>query len=207
MRLGVFGGSFDPVHNGHVALARSCRDQAGLHEVWLTPAAVQPHKRHGPAAGDDDRLAMLRLAVEDEPGMRVSSLEVDRGGVSYTAHTLRMVAEQMPDATRYLLMGADTLNDLPSWRAPDEVLALATPLVVHRAGEPPPDFEGLGPLLDADRLELVRRSLVEMPAMEVSSSEVRGRVARGESIDELVPPRVAKWIRYRGLYRDAPPGG
>ncbi len=187
MRLGIFGGSFDPVHCGHLTLARCCREQADLDEVWLVPAAVQPHKPEGPVASDADRLAMLRLATQGEPGQRVASLEVDRGGVSYTVETLRGIAEQQPEAELFLLMGADTLADLPHWREPEAVRRLATPLVVHRPGEAMPDAEGI--------------QVVEMPGMDVSSSEIRRRVARGESIEGLTPEGVAEYIQRAGLYR------
>ncbi|MEN0111436.1 MAG: nicotinate (nicotinamide) nucleotide adenylyltransferase, partial [Planctomycetota bacterium] len=127
MRLGVFGGSFDPVHIGHVRLARACRDQASLDRVWFVPAATQPHKPGGPVASGEDRLAMLRLALADEPGLEASPIELDRGGVSYTVETLRAIAESQPAAELFFLMGADTLRDLPNWREPGEVLRLATP--------------------------------------------------------------------------------
>jgi nicotinate-nucleotide adenylyltransferase len=187
MRLGIFGGSFDPVHNGHLTLARCCREQAALDEVWLVPAAVQPHKPAGPIASEADRLAMLRLATADEPGLRVASLEIDRGGVSYTVETLRAVAEERPGAELYLLMGADTLADLSNWREPEEVRRLATPLVVHRPGEAMPEAEGI--------------HVVEMPGMEISSSEIRRRVAKGESIEGMTAPAVVEFIERSALYR------
>ena len=201
MRLGLFGGSFDPVHYGHLRLAKECRAQAQLDEVWLMPAAVQPHKPGGPQASAEDRLRMLELAVADCPGLRVSRLEIDRGGVSYTVDTLRAMHAAVPHAELFLLMGADTLRDLPNWREPDAVCRLATPVVVHRAGEAPPDFDLLGPLVSTDQFERIRALEVEMPAIDISSTEIRQRVARGESIAGMTPAAVVEFIAARRLYQ------
>ncbi|TWT31018.1 Nicotinate-nucleotide adenylyltransferase [Posidoniimonas corsicana] len=175
------------MHHGHLALARACRDAAGLDEVWLVPAAVQPHKPHGPVASNEDRLTMLRLATDADPTLRVSDLEIARGGVSYTVDTLRAVHADRPDAELYLLMGADTLADLAKWREPEAIRQLASLLVVHRPGEPLPDGEGF--------------TVVEMPLSDLSSSEIRRRVAAGESIDGMTPEQVVSYIADRGLYR------
>jgi nicotinate-nucleotide adenylyltransferase len=201
MRLGIFGGSFDPVHYGHLRLATECRAQARLDEVWLMPAAVQPHKPDGPQASGSDRLRMLELAVADVPGLSVSRIEIDRGRVSYTVDTLREIRAAHPRAELFLPMGADTLRDLPNWREPAEICRLATPLVVHRAGEPPPDFGVLAPLMPAERLQDIRAQAVEMPAVDVSSTEIRERVMRGDSIERMTPRAVAGYIALRNLYQ------
>lgn len=187
MRLGIFGGSFDPVHNGHLRLAECCAEQARLDEVWLVPAAVQPHKPVGPVASNADRLAMLRLAVAERPKLVVSSLEIDRGGISYTVETLRTIRQQRPDAELFFLMGADTLRDLPNWREPEEVVLLATPLVVGRPGEPAVETD-------------IQHVRVEMPPMDISSSELRERFSKGEPCGEAVPVSVAEYIREQRLY-------
>jgi nicotinate-nucleotide adenylyltransferase len=195
MRLGLFGGSFDPVHNGHLLLAECCRDQFRLDEVWLIPAGVQPLKPRGPVASGADRVAMLRLAIAGRERLRVSTIEVDRDGVSYTVDTLREVRRRCPDDELLFLMGADTLADLPQWREPAEVLRLATPLVVHRAGSPLADFAALGGLVSPARLDEVRTHLVEMPATDLRSSELRRRLAAGESIYDATPRDVAEYAR------------
>ncbi|MEX2170448.1 MAG: nicotinate-nucleotide adenylyltransferase [Pirellulales bacterium] len=201
MRLGLFGGSFDPVHFGHLRLAEQCRAQARLDEVWLTPSAVQPHKLGGAQASALDRLRMLELAVADIPALSVSRLEIDRGGVSYTVDTLRAIQATHPQADLFLLMGADTLRDLPNWREPTEICRLATPLVVHRVGESPPDFDVLAPLVSADRLARIRALEVEMPAVDISSTEIRERVGRGESIEGMTPQAVVEYVAEYGLYQ------
>jgi nicotinate-nucleotide adenylyltransferase len=188
MRIGLFGGSFDPVHNGHLTLAACCAEQGGLDAVWFVPAALQPFKLGGPVASDADRVAMLRLAIADMPGREVSTLEIDRGGVSYTVDTLRQLHAELPDAELFFLMGADTLRDLPGWREPDEVLRLATPMAVQRPGE-------------ADVVTDVPHMRIGMPPMDISSSDIRKRIATGESIEGLLPASVAAYIDEYGLYR------
>ena len=202
MRLGILGGSFDPVHNGHLLLAECCRDQALLHEVWFLPAAVQPHKPHGPVASDSDRVEMLRLATRGREGMTVCPHEIDRGGVSYTVDTLRHLHAEQPDAEFFFLMGADTLHDLPNWRDPAEVLRLATPLVVQRPGEPEPNFGLLKDLADGQQLETIRQAVVEMPPTDISSSEIRRRLAAAEPCADDLPPRVWEFLDRRGIYRE-----
>lgn len=188
MRIGLFGGSFDPVHNGHLTLAACCAEQGGLDAVWFVPAALQPFKLGGPVASDADRVAMLRLAIAGTPGREVSTLEIDRGGVSYTVDTLRQLQAELVGIELFFLMGADTLRDLPGWREPDEVLRLATPMVVQRPGE-------------ADIVTDVPHLRVEMPPMDISSSDIRKRIATGESIEGLLPASVAAYIDENGLYR------
>jgi nicotinate-nucleotide adenylyltransferase len=220
MRLGIFGGSFDPVHIAHLALARACQKQARLDEIWFTPTAIQPLKHRGPHATSAQRVEMLNLAIEaehrepggfSEPGRghqsprlagprctwRVCTLEIDRGGYSYTVDTLRQINQELPDAELFFLLGADAVRDVPQWREPAEIFRLATPLIVRRASQPEPNTAALTSLCPDEH----RPMLVEMPAMEVSSSEVRQRVAAGESIDGLVPPAVAAYITEKNLYR------
>jgi len=221
MRLGIFGGSFDPVHHGHLGVARVCQRQALLDEVWFTPVARQPLKHAGPRATSAQRVEMLRRAIDfaagepSEPGgppprpprptrpprprssWRVCTLEIDRGGFSYTVDTLRQIHEELPEAELFFLVGADTLRDVPQWKEPAEIFRLATPLVVGRAGQPGPDLTEITSLCR----NTTQPRLIEMPEIDVSSSEVRRRLAAGESIDELVPPPVAHYIYAQGLYR------
>jgi nicotinate-nucleotide adenylyltransferase len=197
MRLGIFGGSFDPVHLGHLAVAQACGQQASLDEVWFTPVAVQPLKHAGPLASDERRLEMLRLATKDEPRWRVCTLEIDRGGLSYSVDTLREIHQQLPEATLFFLVGADTLRDVARWKEPEELFRLATPLVVRRPGDDEPNLAALAPLCPAEHSPL----FVNMPAIDASSSEIRRRIAAAKSIDDLVPPPVAEYIAAHGLYR------
>lgn len=201
MLIGLFGGSFDPVHFGHLKLAEACLAQAKVDEVWFTPAAVQPHKPTGPRASNSQRVEMLHRALSGRTGLVTSLVEIERGGVSYTADTLRQLTRAYPDAQWRVVMGADTLHDLPTWREPREVLRRAFPLVTQRPGEPKPDFSVLAPLLEGKKLDALVESVVDMPPTDISSSEIRRRVAAGESIAGLTPDSVAEYIAAEGLYR------
>ena len=202
MKLGIFGGSFDPIHQGHLALADCCARQAGLNELWFVPTAHQPLKPAGPQASDTDRLAMLRLALEDREQYKISDIEIARGGVSYTSTTLAEIKRQQPDAELFFLMGADSLADLPLWHEPERICRLATPLVVCRAGLPEPDFTVLEEIVSTERLAEIRSAQVEMPEVAVSSSEIRALIAEGGDLQEMVPRAVADYIESRSLYRD-----
>jgi nicotinate-nucleotide adenylyltransferase len=214
MRLGIFGGSFDPVHNGHLALARACHEQAALDEIWFMPTAIQPLKQRGPHATDNQRIEMLELAIDsvaNEPGCseldvasrprpqsswRVCTLEIDRGGYSYTVDTLRQLHTELPEAQLFFMIGADAVRDMPLWKEPAEILRLATPLVVRRAGQSEPELATLTPLCAAD----TQPQRIEMPAIDISSSEIRRRVAAREPIEGMLPETVAKYIAQHGVY-------
>jgi nicotinate-nucleotide adenylyltransferase len=206
MRLGIFGGSFDPVHNGHLALARACHEQAALDEIWFMPTAIQPLKQHGPHATDSQRIEMLELAIDSEPGepgrprprssWRVCTLEIDRGGYSYTVDTLRQLHTELPEAKLFFMIGADAVRDVPQWKEPAEIFRLATPLVVRRAGQPDPNLDSLLPLCAAN----TQPQLIEMPAIDISSSEIRRRIAAHEPIEGMLPAIVAQYITQHGLY-------
>jgi len=142
---------------------------------------------------------MLRLAIGDNAAWRVCTIEIDRGGFSYTVDTLRQIREELPDAALFFLIGADALNDVAKWKEPREIFRMATPLVVHRAGQASPNFGELQQVCAAE----TEPQVIQMPAMEVSSSEIRRRVGVGESIEELVPEGVAGFISEHGLYRES----
>jgi nicotinate-nucleotide adenylyltransferase len=190
MRLGVFGGSFDPVHFGHLLLAECCREQIGLDRVWFVPTAAQPHKLNGPVASAAQRLDMLRLAIGGHSAFEVSTLELDRGGVSYTVETLEAVRREQPAAELFLLMGADSLCDFPTWREPARICELAIPVAVRRAGAAEPDYAQIAGLMSATRLAEIERFRVEMPAVDFSASDIRRRVAAGSSIRYRTPRAV-----------------
>ncbi len=197
--LGILGGTFNPPHVGHLALARHALDELALERVLLMPAHIPPHKRGEDDPGPAHRLAMCRLAVADAAGLGVSALELERAGPSYTADTLKALHASQPDAELTFIMGADTAATLPSWREPREVLRLARLAVAARTGTARRQvldvLTGLGAGVGA------AVSFLEMPAVEVSSSMARGRVLRGEAIDDLVGAAVAAYIAEHGLYR------
>ena len=200
MRLGIFGGSFNPVHYGHLLLAECCREDCRLDEVWLVPAATAPHKQGRQLAPAKARLEMLELALAGNEQMRPSSIELDRGGVSYTVDTLSQIHAQQPDDPLFLLMGADSLGELATWREPRRICELALPIVVRRAGSPPPDLDLLAAFMGPDRLAEVARWQVEMPIIELSSTDLRTRAATGKSLLYRTPRAVEKYIETHGLY-------
>ena len=203
MRLAIFGGSFDPVHYGHLLLAEAAREHLSLDEVWLVPAAVSPFKQGREQTPGKVRLEMLELALGGHEPLRASPLEIDRGGVSYTVETLTAIATQHPAAKLFLLMGADSLRDLPTWREPRRILELATPAVGRRGGSPEPEFRVLEPLVGAARLEEIRSSQFAMPLIELSSTDLRERAARGKSLRYRTPRAVEEYIRAHQLYGKA----
>jgi nicotinate-nucleotide adenylyltransferase len=142
---------------------------------------------------------MLRLAIGDEDSWRVCTLEVDRGGKSYTVDTLRQLHEELPEAALFFMIGSDALRDVVRWKEPEEIFRLATALVVHRSGEPQPNLSALVSL----GTDTTQPRLVEMPAVDVSSTEIRRRIAAGKEIEGLVPPVVADYIVRHNLYRSA----
>jgi nicotinate-nucleotide adenylyltransferase len=201
MRLGLYGGSFDPVHYGHLLLAECCREELGLDAVWFLPTAVSPFKRGQTAADAKHRVEMLKLAVAGHEAMNVSTLEIDRGGVSYTFETLAILQQEQPEASLFFLMGGDSLADLPTWREPARILEMAIPVAVSRPGSPPLNFEPLRNLVAAERWEQIVRHRVEMPLIDLSSTDLRRRVAEGKSIRYRTPRAVEKYIETQGLYR------
>ena len=201
MRLGLFGGSFDPVHYGHLLLAECCREQCRLGQVWFFPAGVPPHKQGRELTAASSRIEMLQLAVAGDEGFVVNRYEVDRGGVSYTVDTLRHIRAEDPDAELFLLLGADMLDDLPTWREAARVCELATPITVARPGVGQPDFNCLAGVAPPERIDLIRRHQVEMPEVGFSSTEIRRRVADGLSIRYRTPRAVEKYIQTHQLYQ------
>lgn len=205
---GVLGGTFDPVHLGHLAAAERVLDALELPEILLMPCAIPPHKAGARWSRAEDRLAMLRIAVEGRPGLSVSTLEIDRGGVSYTIETLRALRGEH-DVDPVFVVGTDSLADLPSWREPEALRREFDWVVVDRPSRGLP-----GSLADAIPVEGRAAPLVPplgsggrllrlvAPAVPISASDVRLRAARGEPLDGLVPPKVAGYIHRRRLYRE-----
>lgn len=195
-RLGVYGGTFDPVHCGHLAVARSVREAFDLSRILFIPARQSP-LRDPPLASARDRLAMVRRAIEGMPGFAASAIDIERPGPSYMIDTLRGLADQHPDAEFFLILGADAVGELPAWRKADRILAAARIIAVPRPGhttEIPPDVLALYP--NADR----RIHGHTMPPVDIAASQIRASCAEGRSVDAWVPPAVAAYIAARNLY-------
>lgn len=188
-RVALFGGSFDPIHEGHLAVARAALREARLDRVLFVPAAAPPHKRGRRLAPARDRLRMVRLAVRGDPRLGVLEDEIRRGGVSYTIETVERARRRLgPRAGLWLLIGADTLPDLPTWRAARRLFGLVRFLVAPRPGFRPRRPPG------------VRARLLGAPRNPASSTGVREALRRGAPADGLVPAAVLAHIRRRGLY-------
>lgn len=196
-RIGVFGGTFDPPHIGHLIIAAELRHALRLDHVLFVPAGRPPHKPET-VSDDDDRLAMVRLAIAGDPAFAVSTVDVDRGGPSYSADLLAILKGEFPDASLAFLMGEDSLRDFPSWHRPGTIATLAELGVATRPGVE----VDLGTVLRAVPEAAGRVVLVPTPSIGVSSRDLRRRVATGAPIAHQVPAAVERYIRERGLYRD-----
>lgn len=198
-RVGIFGGSFDPVHNAHVALARSALAELRLDELLWLPAG-QPWQKQRALTPAAHREAMLRLAIEGEPRFVLSRIEIERGGPSYTIDTVRELHAQRPGVRSYLVIGQDQYAGFHTWHGWQELLGLVTLAVANRAPNGPDAPPGADP-----RLLRVPHEAVALPMMDVSSTEIRLRIARRQGIDDLVPAAVARYIARHHLYQDNNP--
>ncbi len=195
MRLGVYGGTFDPIHLGHLILAEACRQACGLDRVWFLVAGAPPHKPGG-RTDVGHRLEMARLAVAGNPAFEVSELEARRPGPHYSVETLEAVRAERPDDELFFLIGADSLVDLPGWREPGRIMALAGLVVANRPGFEPPPLDvpdGARPILR-----------VEIPPIGIASHEIRRLRREGRSVRYQVPRAVEAYIDAHGLYRPEP---
>lgn len=190
-RLGVFGGTFDPIHVGHLVAAVNARHELALDRVLLVVANV-PWQKIGSRAitPAEDRYAMVAAATRDVEGLEASRIEIERGGMSYTADTLAQLAEAHPEAELHLIVGTDVAGELDTWERVEEVRRLSTLVVVNRPGARLPDLAASG----------WRVRTVEIPNLDISSTDLRARAADGRPLDFLVPEAVIRCIRERGLY-------
>jgi nicotinate-nucleotide adenylyltransferase len=187
--IGLLGGSFDPIHHGHLLVAQAAVEQLGLEELRFVPAREQPFKQGRHAATAADRAQMVALAIAGEPRFRLESLELERPGPSYTVDTLRALRRREPGAAFALLVGADTVAELELWREAALLPSLARIVAFARAGAQAPPSA------------LVAETIA-VPSLDVSATAIRGRVAAGRSIRYWVPERVAEYVAAHGLYRN-----
>jgi nicotinate-nucleotide adenylyltransferase len=186
MRVGVFGGTFDPPHVGHLVVAQEVHWRLGLDRVLWVPAALPPHKRDQKITPPGLRLEMVAAAIAGDDRFELCDLEVRRDGPSYTVDTLRALRERNPGDELFLILGADQLAELGTWREPDELTRLATLVGFARAGDDAPGIDGA--------------RIVEVPRLDISSTEVRRRAGAGEPIRYLVPAAVEWVLRREALY-------
>jgi nicotinate-nucleotide adenylyltransferase len=200
MRIGVFGGTFDPVHVGHLILAEQAREQGRLDEVWFVPAPRPPQKEGQPVTRFEQRVEMLQLAIAGQPAFRVDEIEKERDGPSYTAETLAELRRH-PEHTFYLLVGGDSLVDLPNWREPQRIVAQAGLLVMARPSSPVVGAAELRRRLGLGPEEPLSLELMEAPLIDIASRDLRRRAAEGRSLRYMVPRAVEVYVREKGLYK------
>lgn len=203
-RWGILGGTFDPIHHGHLAIAEAAREALGLERVLLVPARQPPHRPHAPGASAEDRAAMVSLAIRGAPAFTLSRLELDRAGPSYTVDTLTALAATQAAAglapDLWFILSAEAFAEFPTWHEAERVLALCRLVVLPREGHPAPDLPALVARLPA---LAGRVTLLDGPWIRLSASEVRGRAAAGFSVRYLVPDAVAAYIADHRLYQVA----
>ncbi len=198
-RIGLFGGTFDPIHIGHLILAEEARAQLALNCVYFIPAAAPPHKQHRQLSPAEDRVRMAELATAEADYFRVSRVDVDRPGPHYTAETIQLMRQQVgPAAQLFFLMGLDSLRDLPTWREPAWLLEHCTLVVLNRPGVEV-DWSHLEAALPGLRNRVL---LLEMPPLEIASHLLQARVRSGKPIRHQTPRAVEAYIHKHGLYRE-----
>ncbi len=199
-RIGIVGGTFDPIHNGHLQLGMQARQEYCLDQVWFMPSGHPPHKTDHAVTEASMRMEMVRLAIDGQDGFFLSDFEIRRPGNTYTAQTLRLLGETYPDCLFYFIIGADSLYDIEKWYHPDQVMNRAILLVASRGC-------GCGhPTLDAQIVHLKKKygariGKLHLPEMNVSSAEIRDMVSRGAPLDGLLPEPVRTYMKQHRLYR------
>jgi nicotinate-nucleotide adenylyltransferase len=194
IRLALYGGAFDPVHTAHLRVARYALEQAQLDRVLFIPAAQSPLKAHGALSSDDERLQMLRLALQGTDPFDLDAHEIERGGISYTIDTVRYFRERFANAELFWIVGGDQFEQLHEWRSIDALAKLVSFLVLARPG---------ADLLAAAPIPELRYQVIQAPMMGESSSEIRARCAAGASLDGWVPDAVQAFISQRELYSNS----
>ncbi|MFC4599298.1 nicotinate-nucleotide adenylyltransferase [Cohnella hongkongensis] len=191
-KIGLLGGTFDPVHYGHLLAAEAARDALRLDEVWFIPTYLPPHKPR-PGADGARRCAMLEAAVSGHSAFRVEEIELSMEGISYTIDTVSALRRKHPDARFHWIVGSDMIRDLPNWRKIEELAAAVSFIGLERPGEPSDDSL----LPDFVRAKLTR---AEMPPTGISSSDIRRRIGEGRSVRYMTPDAVIEYIQRNGLY-------
>ena len=197
-RIGIYGGTFSPPHNGHVKAAKAFMEQMWLDILYVIPTAIPPHKEMSVSVSAEDRLAMTRLAFRDVEGVYVSDMEIQRGGKSYTVDTLRELSGE--DRRLFLLCGTDMMLTLDRWRAADEIFKLSYPVYIRRDNDRTLDDVIIQKIAEYnEKYGKVMRKIVTEP-LELSSESIRARLANNASVSDLVPPAVEEYIRDKHLH-------
>ena len=201
-KTALFGGTFDPVHNGHIDVAEYAAGAIGAEKVIMIPAKRSPHKDSSPFASAQDRINMISLAIADRDIFDMSDCEMVRPEPSYTLDTIEYFQNKYaPDTQLYWLIGADSLKDLTKWYRIRDILELCTITIMFRAGFAKPDFSDLARVLGWLYARKLSESVIQTPLIEISSTDIRKKIALGQSVKKLIHPEVLKYIIEKGLYR------
>jgi nicotinate-nucleotide adenylyltransferase len=198
MNVGILGGTFDPIHTGHLIIAEEARLKLGLNHVLFIPAGQPWAKSDKTVTDTRHRVNMVRLAIESNPSFRLSMMEVERSGPTYTVDTLRLLKHQVGDATLFLILGWDSLDDFPQWKEPGEIAKLCRIAAVPRVVAAKPKLKLLDKIIPG---LAASTTLLDAPVIGISSSDLRRRVGEGLTVKYLVPDKVEEYIREHGLYR------
>ncbi|MDX8045903.1 nicotinate-nucleotide adenylyltransferase [Gracilibacillus sp. S3-1-1] len=185
-RVGLFGGTFDPPHYGHLLMAEQAHQQLNLDEVWFIPSYLPPHKSEAKTTAED-RVEMTKAAIEDNPAFKVNTIEVEREGKSYTLKTIQALKAQYPDYQFYFIIGGDMVEYLPKWHQIDQLIQLITFIGVDRPGS-------------STKHVVYPVEMIEMPSLDISSTMIRERISAGQSIKYLTPKEVITIINKNSLY-------
>ena len=205
--IGLFGGSFNPIHNGHLIAARAVGDLLGLSRVVFIPSPNPPHKEGADLADAADRLEMVRLAIAGETGFDCSDIEIGRSGPSYTIVTVEAFRRIESGRPLFWIIGADSLGELHTWYRVGELADLCRIVTAARPGFDRPDLSALSRVLTADQVRRIEGDILATPRIDISATEIRRRVSAGQSVRYLVPDAVLEYVRRRGLYRRTGDGG
>ena len=198
----MFGGTFDPIHLGHSAVAADAAEHVGAEKIVFIPAKRSPLKGFLPKASDDDRFEMIALAIAGEKNFQVSDYELKRPAPSYTFETVqKFQADYGGEASIYWLVGADSIDDMVHWYRIIELIDLCNLTTMYRAGCEPPDFARFEGLWGRQRVEKLERNVIQTPLVDISSTEIRNRLAASQDVTGMVHPAVADYIRENGLYQ------
>jgi nicotinate-nucleotide adenylyltransferase len=201
-RIGLFGGSFNPIHLGHLQMASIVMERLDLEKVIFIPAGDPPHKDRSELASAADRFAMVMVAIRPNAKFEISSAELKREGISYTIDTVREIRGKCSDKIRFFfIIGGDTIRELPTWRDIGKLVRLVTFVAVSRIGASPNDYDALRPLTDENTIDDLKRKVIAIDPIPISSTEIRDRTKRGLDISGLVPKAVEAYIRKKELYR------
>ena len=205
-KIGIMGGTFNPIHNGHLVMAQTAYEQFDLDQILFMPTKNPYYKKLNQSATLEDRTSMVKLAIEDNEAFSFSELELLRDGNTYTVETLKIMTKENPDVEYYFIMGADSLYHFETWKEPQEILNMAILLVAARDDVSSHAIEGQIEYLE-NKYENARIKCLLTPNLEISSNNLRKRCREGRSIRYLLPVQVEEYIREHGLYRKEKTGG